>query len=186
MKTQKFATAIHHRYLRICREAGFTIIELAVVLAVALIIIGYAAARGGSLFGSSDVTNELSNLNMLLTNVKSIKGTGNYGAAGTSLVDTLNKTSNVPKNMAVSGSTLINAWGGGVTVVSTGPGVSITYPQVPRDACIKMVQNESKSGNYYSVQTNSGTVRTGEVLPVDATNDCSSATANSITWNTIS
>jgi len=168
------------------RQRGFTIIELAVVLAVALIIIGFAAARGGSLFGTNDVTNELSNLNMLLTNVKSIKGTGSYGAAGTSLVDTLSKTNNVPKNMAVSGATLTNAWGGGVTIVSTGPGVSINYPQVPRDACIKMIQNESKSGTYYSVQTNSGSVRTGEVLPVDATNDCSSTTANSITWITIS
>ncbi|CAG9170075.1 type 4 pilus major pilin [Cupriavidus pinatubonensis] len=163
-------------------QKGFTALELIVVLIVGLGIIALAASRMDMLFGNSNVNEETANLSTLLSNTRNLKTISGYGAAGANLVPQLISTNGLPKNMTVTAGVPYNVWGGAVTVISNGLTHSIGYATVPQDACVKMATKGNKGGVFASVKVNAATAVTGEYTTAQATTDCSSATANTITW----
>lgn len=187
MTAYKLSHTRHPLPVRLLRkQRGFTLIELMVVLAIGLIILAVGAARGGNMFGRNDVTNEVANLSMLLTNVKNIRSTTGYGTVSTNLVPIMSANGEIPQTIGINGTVLTNVWGGSTTINSNGGGVVLQDNSIPQAACIKIVQLMSKTGMASSVQVNGGTVRTGEVEASDAMNDCSSTTGNFVAWKTAS
>lgn len=166
-------------------QKGFTALELIVVLIVGLGIIALAASKMDMMFGGSNLSEEVGNVNTLLSNAKSLKTSSGYGTSGTNLVPSLINANGIPKNMVVTGGIPYNVWGGAVTILSTGPGFTIGYTNVPQDACIKLATKSNRGGTFATIKVGAAAAVTGEYTTAQATTDCSGAT-NSITWTAAS
>lgn len=143
-------------------KKGFTAIEVIVVLIVGLGIIALSASNIDKLFGGSTMTAELSNINTMAANIKSLKTSAGYANADTTnfLAVPLRGVNGVPSNMLYSGGTITNGWGGSVTVQTadaTGaansttvsqPGFMITYNRVPQAACVRLGNQAVSSGTF--------------------------------------
>jgi len=165
------------------KQAGFTAIELIVVLIVGLGIIALAAGKMDQLFGNSNLSEELSNVNSIFANARSLKTSSGYGTSGTDLTAQLVAINGVPRNMSVVSGVMYNLWGGSVPVVSTGSGFTVTSNTVPQDACIKASTKISKGGTFSTIKINANTAITGEVTSAVATTQCNSATANTLVYS---
>jgi len=163
-------------------QRGFTALELIVVLIVGLGVIAVVASKFDMLFGGSNVNEEVSDIGTLLANTKGLKTVSGYGVSGTNLIPQLIAAGGIPKNMSIVSGVLYNTWGGTVAVTSTGPGFSIGYTGTPEEACVKLSTKANKGGTFASVKVNSAASVSGEYTSAQATTDCSSPTANSITW----
>ncbi|MDR6680232.1 type 4 pilus major pilin [Pseudomonas oryzihabitans] len=149
------------------------------ILIVVVVALGYIIYNGGSLLSSQDVTNEQSNIGILIGNTRKLKASSGYGASGTSLVSALRVSKGLP-NMSDDGTSLYNSWGGSVTVVSNGMTFTVTENGLPQDACVTLATKISR-GQKVTTSINSGTAVTGEVLPAAAASGCSKD-ANVVTW----
>lgn len=167
-----------HKHPR--QQHGFISIEMVIVLIIIALGLGLAVSRGAGLFGSSNISEEQSNLATLTTNTRALKGSNGYGTSGTNLVPSLIAINGVPKNMSVNAGVLYNVYGGSVSVSSTGMGFAITSSSLPQDACIALATRVAKN-EYERTQINSGSALNGEVSSVAATTACS-GTTNTITW----
>lgn len=172
-KSQPFRLPPRHR------QRGVFSLEMMFVLIIAVVALGYIIYNGGSLMGSQDVTNEQSNIGTLIANTRKLKASSGYGTSGTSLVSQLVASKGLP-NMSVNGSNLYNAWGGSVTVVSSGMTFTITENALPQDACVTLATKISR-GTKVTTAINGGTAVTGEVDPGTATSGCSKD-SNVVTW----
>lgn len=161
------------------RQRGVFSLEMMFVLIIAVVALGYIIYNGGSLMGSQDVTNEQSNIGTLIANTRKLKASSGYGTSGTSLVSQLVASKGLP-NMSVNGSNLYNAWGGSVTVVSSGMTFTITENALPQDACVTLATKISR-GTKVTTAINGGTAITGEVDPGTATSGCSKD-SNVLAW----
>lgn len=101
-----------------------------------------------------------------------------YGTA--SLNATLIANGAIPGTLKVSGATILNSWGGGVTITGAASSFTIAYASVPKEACISLVTGTTANG-WTSVKVGAGTANTPPVLPATAATDCAGA-ANTITW----
>ncbi|MEX3556969.1 MAG: type 4 pilus major pilin [Burkholderia sp.] len=166
-------------------QRGFSFLELSVVLIIIVVGLALAASRSGKLFGASEVSTETSNIMDMYTKTKNLKSVAGYGTSGSSLLASLDAIDGIPNSMSYSGGTLSNAWGGAVTLVSTGPGYNLTYTNVPKAACVELATKISKGG---AVTTKAGTgaVVTGEVTNAVATAGCANATANTLVFGAVS
>jgi type II secretory pathway pseudopilin PulG len=158
---------------------GFLSIEAMVVLVVVIGLLGLAASKMGMLGSNAGVVEEISNIQTLYTLTKQTKGSSGYGAAGANLVTTLNTTGSLPTNMTVSGGVLYNAYGGAVTIVSTGQGFTITDSGLPAQDCATLSSKLSRSGTFATTKINSNTTVSGEVVQSTAATQCNT-TGNSI------
>ncbi len=168
------------------KQAGFTAIELIVVLIVGLGIIALAAGKMDQLFGNSNLSEEIGNVNTIFANARSLKTSSGYGTSGTDLTSQLVAINGVPRNMSVVSGVMYNLWGGSVPVVSTGSGFTVTTNTVPMDACIKMTTKVSKGGTFASIKINANTAVTGEVTSATATTQCNSSTSNTLVFTSAS
>lgn len=164
------------------KQGGFTAVELIVVLIVGLGIIALAAGKMDMLFGNSNLSEEVSNVNTLFANARTLKTSSGYGTSGTNLTSQLTAVNGVPRNMSVTGGVIYNLWGGAVPVVSTGAGFTIAQQAVPQDSCIKMSTKISKGGTFGTITINANTPISGEVTSAVATTQCNSPSSNSITF----
>lgn len=161
------------------KQLGFVSIEVVIVLVVVAIGIGLAVSRGGSLFGSSDISEEQGNYATLVNNTRALKDRNGYGTSGTDLVPSLIATNGIPKNMSVVSGVLYNTYGGAVSITSTGIGFTMTSSSLPKDACVTLAK--SSRSDRELTRINSGSSITGDVTTVAATSACSGAT-NTIAW----
>ena len=164
------------------KQAGFTAIEIIVVLIVGLGILAMSSGKLDMLFGGSDLTEEVGNINILHANIKSLKTTSGYGTSGTNLTTQLVAIGGIPKNVSVISSVMYNNWGGTIVPLSTGAGSTIADGTIPMDACIKMATKLSRAGVFASIKINANTAIVGEVTSATATTQCNSATANTLTF----
>lgn len=167
------------------KQKGMTLIEMLVVLIVIIIIIAAASSRIGGIFGKNDISEEVTNLNTLVTATKTLRSKGGYGASGTNLVPTLIASDGVPKGMTVTGGVIKNSWGGTITVVSTGSGFTMVEPSVPKAACIELANSVSRGGAM-TTKVNATAAVTGEIAKPAATTSCSSDTSNTLTFTVTS
>lgn len=166
---------------RLARQAGVLSIEMIIVLGIVALILLGVGGRIAVSFLSNDNTSELSNLTSIYSAIKDTKTTVGYGAAGTDLSATIIAGGHLPTNIAVSGTTISNQFGGTYTLTSTGQGFTITDPGIPQKNCVKIASGATQSGQYASTTVNGGSANTGPMSTAAAQTSCSSA-VNSITF----
>lgn len=162
-------------------QKGATIIEIVVFIAIGLIILGVAAALIAKGMSSSDIGTDTSDLNQLVINAKDVRDVSGYGAAGTDLVPSMSAAKGIPSNMTITAGKPYNQWNGLITIVSTGLGFTLTSPNIPMDACIKEATKLSRPGTL-STSINGGAAVVGQITNVQATAQCTSATANTLSF----
>lgn len=173
-------------------------LQEAVIVGIAtLLVLVYVLSSGNSLFSRSDYTEEMSNAGEIMINTRGMlktSGTYQFSSAST-MTGALVQFGGAPGSMAVIGTkssgsaSLANRWGGSVTVqpVSTSGGqntaFSLTYTQVPQEACAQLAQKMSGANNVASTAIN-GSSTSGAVSASVATSQCT-ADSGSTGTNTL-
>lgn len=109
-------------------------------------------------------------------------GVNGYGTNGTNLDTCLINLGKVPSGWKAVGTTgLVNAYGGQVTITSTGTGFSINDAGLPTDGCSDAAGSNSTTFSIATTSINGGTAQTGSVS--NASSQCSNpGTGNSVTF----
>ncbi|HEN3280875.1 TPA: pilus assembly protein PilS [Yersinia enterocolitica] len=157
---------------------GFTLLEIIVMI---MILMGLLAAIGGRIgdsSGASDVSGEAGHVIAIINNTKQLKDSSGYKTG--SLIPDLNTFNGIPSDMKNNGATIQNIWGGDVLVVGAGTSFSVSYGNVPNDACAKLTSGLSKNSLINQTTTN-GKAIIGEVSIANTTTNCN-ATTNTIVW----
>lgn len=180
-------------------RGAITLLEAAIYIVIALVVLTVAMTQGGSLFNRNDASTEFSNAAELMSNARSmLKTSGTYNFTGADdMTGALIQFGGAPANMTVVGSKgsgtakLQNLWGGAVTLqpVATTGGqkstFSMTYAAVPQEACITLATKLSAAPNVVTTQVN-GTTTHGPVaasaIGAQCTTDNSAEGQNTLTF----
>lgn len=166
------------------KQAGFSLIEIMVVLVIAgLILAGVAWAINKS-FNSNDIKDTNTALTSVMSSIPELRTTTGYGAAGTNLMPALIAQNSIPSVWPVISGVPQNAWNGTVAVTSGVSFANIVLTQVPQEACNKLTTKISSGSNFRTTQINSNTAITGPVTATVAASQCTDS--NTITWTTTS
>lgn len=164
------------------QQGGFTLVELAIVIAIIVVAIVGIVAKIQSVRLTQQVSAEGANLNAIMGKVQStFAGRANYAGVSTAL---LLAQSGFPTQM-VNGTTVTNVWGGGVTV-APGTGnttVDIAYAGVPTNACIELVSSASRQYNEVTVGTTATKAGAAVSSLATAQTACSAAATVTVTFN---
>lgn len=163
------------------KEAGFGALEVLVALGVGLLIVVAGIGWKSKLDNTSNNQNEVENIASLISNTKQLKTASGYGTSGVNLIPLLINVEGVPLAMSKTATTVVNAWGGNVTLTSTGAGYTLTYAGVPAANCV-FLATQANNGNGMSLKINGGTAVTGEVTSTVANTSCSTS-SNSLAWS---
>jgi type II secretory pathway pseudopilin PulG len=159
------------------RQAGASLVEAVLFLVIVVVILLGIFALFSGAFSASKVQNEMSYMQTLAGDVESLYATNHdYGTAD--ITATLTSTKNAPTPMIV-GATLVNSWGGLVTVTGASAVFIINTAAIPQKECIQLAQ---VSINPTAVSIN-GTAQTLPMTVAATTTACSSATSNTIAWS---
>jgi Tfp pilus assembly protein PilE len=159
------------------RQAGASLVEAVLFLVIVVVILLGIFALFSGAFSSSKVQTEMSYMQTLAGDVESLYATNHdYGASD--ITATLTSTKNAPTPMIV-GATLVNSWGGQVTVTGASTVFVISSASVPQKECIQLAQ---VSINPTAVSIN-GTAQTLPLTVAGTTAACSGPTANTIAWS---
>lgn len=180
-------------------KGALTLPEAIIVSMVAMVIIVAVFASGGGLFKSADLSEEMSNSSEIMTKTRGMLKTGgvyNFSSAA-AMTGALVQFGGAPGSMTVNGTkssgsaSLINRWGGSVTVqpVNSGGGqktaFSLTYTQVPQEACAQMSQKLSGGNNVASTSINGSTTNgavDSSVASAQCTADSGSTGTNTLVF----
>ena len=160
------------------KQRGFTLIELAVVVAIIVAAAAGIIARRNAVEQTAKIQTESGNLTAIIGKINStFAGRTNYSGVSTSL---LLAQGAFPTSM-VDGSNVVNLWQGLVTV-NAGAGntsIDITYNDVPTSACIELVANTSRS--YNEITVNSTKTKNGaQQVDLDTTEAACKASSNAV------
>lgn len=164
---------------RLNRQAGMTLIEIIVVLAIGALIIGGALSLYSNA-SSSQSSNQLnSDLTAIRASVKSLYSTqGGYGTA--SLNSVLINAKKVPTTMSVSGTTISHALNGTLAVAGATSNFTMTVTAIPTDVCVALL---SAASGFSSIQVGSNAARTSfPISPANASTDCAAAATQTIVF----
>lgn len=176
------------------RRKGLTLIETAMVLAIAAVFIAGVMLFFQNASISAKTNEATSQLAAIQQAVRTVyAGQASYAGSGT-IVEGLIVTRSVPSKMVDSTTrTLRNAFNGSVDVqpVANGANFDVVFNGMPSDACAKMLTMDfgrgllSVSGSP-TVQTAGGSGGSegsaGPMTPTDAGNACGSSNTSSIKW----
>lgn len=185
------STAFKHAYARKLgknRKRGLTLMEVAMVLAIIGIVIAAALLYYNSANTARQTTAALGQLAQIQTSVRSLySGQASYN--GVTAAE-LAKSQALPSSMIGTGDTIRHAFNGGVTIAATttngvaDSGFTVTFANVPQDACKQMLTKDLGRGLY------SAGVAAPKVQPNlpftlgGATTECS-GTYNNVQWTFI-
>lgn len=161
---------------------GLTLIELIIAIIIGLGFLAAVAGTISSATSKSDISADAQGVTGLIANTKTLRAGGSYGASGTNLVPSLIAMKGVPTTLTVSGTSVLNNWGGSITVVSNGAGFTTTTAGVPQEACIEEALKLSKA--MYTTAINGGAAVAGQVSQAQAVAGCTNETSNTIVWAT--
>lgn len=161
--------SIHHK------QAGLTLLEGLAWMALAGVVVAGALAMNGKGWLGNKEQKEITHVSALISGTKQLQSVNGYGASGTNLVPALISAEVVPGDMTVSGNTLVNRYGGTVTVTSTGLGYTVTDPGLPASACMSVARQISQI-NGLTTKIGSGAAITGAVDTATAQAQCSGST----------
>lgn len=156
-------------------EKGFTLIEVMVVLVIGIIVIAVAAGGIGRAFASNEATTETRNINDLMANIQTLKGSDGYDSVNMAL---LARVDGIPASLTNSdtGSNVLNSWSGAVTVTGNENAFTISYAGVPEAACIQLATKTAEAG---ALNVHVGGTAVGNAK--DASDNCT-GTANTMTF----
>jgi outer membrane murein-binding lipoprotein Lpp len=159
------------------RQRGASLLEGIAYLGIAAIVVMGAISLLTGAFSSAKSNQANEEVIGLRTAVRKLYMGQTYGTAD--MAANLITAKAAPGTLAVNGTSLRNGWGGTVTLVGSGAGFAITYPDVPKDVCVSMLSGAS---GWTSVKTNDGTaIETFPLTVADATSQCS-ANDNTIVY----
>ncbi|MEG0280996.1 MAG: type 4 pilus major pilin [Morganella sp. (in: enterobacteria)] len=178
-------------------RGAITLLEAAIYIVIALVVLAVAMTQGGGLFNRNDANTEFGNAAELMSNTRSmLKTSGTYNFTGADdMTGALIQFGGAPANMTVVGTKssgtakLQNLWGGEVTVkpVATSGGqkstFSLTYASVPQEACITLATKLSAAPNVVTTLVN-GTTTNGAISASDIGRQCT-ADNGSVGQNTL-
>lgn len=162
------------------RQAGLTLIEASIALALFGTLIALAVGIGGGLLASTDVQGEQARLNAIQKSVDDLyQGRSNYTGLDNS---TALSAGVYPENM-VSNSTALNAWNGEVTTAAANDtdgnsdrAFEVVWGSVAEDACTNLATGTG--ADQVSISGSVVTDSTGQVNPADAATQCSGGTSD--------
>lgn len=142
---------------------GMTLVELLLVIVAGIVLIGLGLFTYSKIKDETGATNATQGVVALSSAIKTIYPTPSYTGLDANV---LIRAGKAPSNM-VSGTgataTLVNNWGGTVTVAPSNYGTgtnnaaSITVPMVPRSACNSIVPNVA--ANFQRIEVNGTAVK---------------------------
>lgn len=128
-----------HMGITLRRQAGATLIEqvLVAILIAGLIVAGLIAWTMAQT--SAKDNSNLADMSLLISKIRSAyAGQSTYGTG--SLNATLLTYRAVPPSM-ISGTSIVNTWGGTVTVTGAGATVTVSSAAIPQENCASMVKS---------------------------------------------
>ncbi len=172
------------------RQAGLTLVEVLLVLAIAAVAIVGGTVLFGQASDTQKTTQTMNDLNALAANVKTLFNTqADYGAANTNLVPSLAAADKIPANMRTGANLIQDQYGGNVTVISQQDAFEVTMPAIPQGACVTILTtlgSTASAGNLDEIRTDSQTYTVaGGDFPLDVT-ESTAACPNSTNQITIS
>jgi len=164
---------------KLSRQAGASLLEAIAFLGVAATIIVGAVALLSTAFSSARSNRSQEEVVAISTGVKRLfmSQAGAYGTGD--LNEALIRAKIFPSTLAVSGTTVSNAWNGAVAVTGNTATFDISYANVPQDVCVELV---ATSGQWIGVSVNGGAAMTPPIALAAASEACSGATTNTILW----
>jgi prepilin-type N-terminal cleavage/methylation domain-containing protein len=140
------------------KAKGFTLLELLLVVAIVAIALAVLFFLFGKVQSKSTAQTEAQNLVTMAADVKGLfSPQGNF----TNINDQVLVQNNVPPTGMVSGTNIVNGWGGAVTVAAAGTGDSeatFQYDGVPTgDSCSGFVQGAQSA--FSTITVNGQTVK---------------------------
>lgn len=175
----------HMKLKHIGRQAGMTLMELIVALAIIAAVIVGALSLFGNAQSSQNSTQMLKDLTAVRSATQTVfMGQGGYGTA--SLNSTLITANKIPTTMSVSGSTINTANGGTLTITGNTQNFTMALTNVPADECTSLLTNSSTGWSSVKVGT-SAAITTFPVSPAVATAaaQCGGTAPFTITWTTV-
>lgn len=174
----KFST----RVSKFKKQAGLTLIETIVSLAIVALVIGGALSLYGGASSSQASTQMLSDLNAIRAAVKSLYyGQGGYGTANLNQVLVSGKK--VPATMSVTAGTpptITHGLNGTVTATGSTANFTVTVTEIPTDVCLNLL---AASNGWNSVKVGAATaITTFPITPAAAASQCDAAPTNTIAF----
>lgn len=162
------------------KQQGLTLVELLIAVVVGATLLFGAFFVYNKIQGSNAASDAARNLTTIMADAQSkFKPQGNFtGVDAQTLIDL-----DIPPQSMISGSNMINGWGGSVTVTSASVGsgtdnaIELTYAGVDPAYCSNFVQASSGSADVIEVGGTEVKSLSGS-LNVAGTNGLSSACAN--------
>lgn len=165
-------------------QAGFTLIELMVVIGIALVIYGLSSALSNTAMQKSSALEESTNIQNLFAALRDVRSSQGYPASA-GLVQALQDQGNVPSNVTLSGGNLMNTYGGTytLTTLDNGGTVAIASSNIPNAECRKLVTSVKKS---IARSVGVGTTATLDIATVTtstAATLCGTAARTTLIWS---
>lgn len=180
-------------------EAGFNLVEAAIVLGIVGLIIGGIWAAAAAVYENWRAGKGNQQLLQIVQNVRSLYA--NQGTFGTPSVLQLNQAGVFPMEMRRSGSSVVDSlldhpWSTGgaaggcagtvcVAAGASGQEFGVTFGGLPREACINMITRSSQQTGQIGLLQVGGIDLRNATTAVDvasAAAQCPNAAANNITW----
>ncbi|MCA8050686.1 type 4 pilus major pilin [Burkholderia arboris] len=166
-------------------QRGIGALEWIAIIAVVLFMLYQIIGRVSVMNTSNSTLGETSAISALHTALRSnLKSGTGYAANGADLIVPLYNAKGIPTNLSYNGGVLLNTYGSQYTIVAAnaGFGFAITDPGVPASDCIKLVIQQSQSGNWTGGISVGGTnLGNSPVTSANAQSACTGAT-NSIVF----
>ncbi|WP_372342591.1 type 4 pilus major pilin [Paraburkholderia megapolitana] len=167
-QTVKLASRLGMRAVCVSRRAqrGASLLEAIAYLGIAAIVVIGAVALLNGAFSSAGSNAVAEQVNAIQTGVKKLYMTQGNGYTNVSNL-ILSQAGVFPGDLAASGATVTDNWGGAVTIAAAGTAGSqftIEFKNVPQSVCISAVT----AGGSWSAISVGGTAATS--LPVTLTN----------------
>jgi hypothetical protein len=156
-------------------QRGLTLLEGLAWMALAGVVVAGALAMNAKGWLGSKEQKEITHISAIVSGTKQLQSVSGYGSSGTNLVPALISAGLVPADMTVSGTTIVNRYGGTVTVVSTGLGYTVTDPSLPAATCMSLARQISQVDGL-TTKIGSGTAITTAVDTATAQTQCSGTT----------
>lgn len=172
---------VHRKF----KQAGLTLMELIVSLAVVAVVVSGSIALYNSASSSERATAMSRDLMAIASATKALfVGQGTYGTAGTNLNTILVNTKKLPTTISIipgNPPTLVHQNKGNIIVQSTGSGFKVTMTEVSTDLCITLM---TQAAGWTSVQVGTAAARTSfPISPATASADCATGTTMVFTGN---
>lgn len=164
------------------KQRGSSLLEVIAFLGIAALVILGAVSLLTSAFSSAQSNRGTEEVVSIRTSVKKLYA-GASGVYGTEpLTESLNQAKIFPATLTYNAATksMVNSWGGAITVTGATNTFVINYSNVPQDVCISMVSGAS---GWASITDGKTPIATFPATPTAAAATCSTNPVASLSFS---